>query len=174
MQKTLRKIEDFHKNFLKQQRLALADLAGLITRPPSAEVEYLNKNLDMISSLPRNIINEESLEDNVSVNVRDLISSFEQQSLKDYEDYQKNQYKANGISAETTDKYGFAPEESNVGRDTDQLGTIIIVFMLFPFYVPTLHLHLFPIYIFYQMSSHSIKPCKIALCICNTLGLNEF
>lgn len=132
-------MEEFHKNFLKQQRLALADLAGLITRPPSAEVEYINKDVDMISSLPRNIINEESLEDNVSVNVRDLISSFEQQSLRDYEEYQKNQYKANQLTAKTADKYGFASEKSNVGSYTDQLGMIIIVvFMLFPFYVPTL------------------------------------
>lgn len=133
MQQRLRKLEEFQENFLKQQRLALVDLAGLVMRAPSAEVEYINKDVDTISPLPTTskIIDEESLEDNAAVNVRHLISSFEQQSLRHYEEYQKNQCKrTHRTSAKTNDKYCFVSEESNLESYTDQLGTIIIVVSL--------------------------------------------
>lgn len=124
MLQRLRKLEEFQKNFLNQQRLALADLAALVMAPSSAKAECI-EGVNTISSLPKKMANEESVNDNALVNVRDLISSFEQQSLSDFEEYKKYHLNNNTPLTKQPGKYSIVSEKSHIETATDNQGTIL-------------------------------------------------
>lgn len=134
MLQRLRKLKDFQKNFLNQQRLALADLAALVIGSPSAKAECIG-DVDTISSLPKNMTDDRSVDDNELANVRDLIYSFEQQSLSEYdEEYKKYNLKSNNSLATPAGKFSIVSEKSHLETATDHQGTILMcIFHCYPF-----------------------------------------